>query len=197
MEPGDAELMDRIRSRDEAAFEAMLARYGEALRRYLQRTLRDEAAADDLAQELFLRLWQRADQWDGRGSLRGWLFRIATNLALNYLRGERRRPQQSLERTLGADVDMARGEAELPAWLFDELPGPDELAERAEGADRLRAMVGALPASKRAVLQLVHDADLSLAEVAALLGVPVGTVKSRLHYAIRRLAAEWRTEDED
>lgn len=197
MEPGDEELMARTQARDEAAFEALLGRYGAALRRHLAHTLRDEAAADDLAQELFLRLWQRADQWDGRGSLRAWLFLIASNLALNHLRGERRRPHRSLDQTVWTSPDGIAPEAELPAWIFDALPGPDELAERSEDAARLRALVSGLPAEKRAVLQLVHDADLSLAEVAALLGVPLGTVKSRLHYATRRLAAEWRAEDDD
>ena len=59
--------------------------------------VRDEPAAEDLLQETFLRVWTRAGQWNGQGTFKGWLFRIATNLALNHLRTRRRRPEQPLE----------------------------------------------------------------------------------------------------
>src|SRR5687767_2583288 len=84
-------LMDRIRRRrDGAAFETLTARYREPLLRHLVSMVRDGAAADDLLQEALLRVWTRADRWDGRGAVKAWLFRIATNLALNHLRTVRR-----------------------------------------------------------------------------------------------------------
>src|SRR5436190_17619750 len=98
MQPvSDHELMARVRKRDAEAFETLFERYRERVARHLDRTVRDAGAAGDLAQEVFLRVWTRAEQWDGRGSFRAWLFRIATNLALNHLRSVRRRREQPLE----------------------------------------------------------------------------------------------------
>ena len=93
MGPSDQDLMRRVQERDAGAFETLFSRYREPLRRHRARTVRDDAAADDLAQELFLRVWTRAEQWDGRGAFKAWLFRIAANIALNHLRSVRRREQ--------------------------------------------------------------------------------------------------------
>ncbi|MHC4718304.1 MAG: RNA polymerase sigma factor, partial [Planctomycetota bacterium] len=92
--PADEELMRRIADRDMAAFDAMFARHAEPIRRRLARLIRDRAAVEDLVQEVFLRLWTRADQWDGRGEPAAWLGRIATNLALNHLRSGKRRVER-------------------------------------------------------------------------------------------------------
>src|SRR5687767_6259630 len=104
---GDDELMRRLRGcgeqqggsgRDESAFETLAGRYREPLRRHIASIVRaDPLAADDLLQEVLLRVWTRADTWDGRGAVKAWLFRIATNLALNPLRTLRRRHERSLE----------------------------------------------------------------------------------------------------
>src|SRR5512138_2743720 len=87
----DCELLKRIQVRDACAFEALLGRYRDTVRRHLVRMIRDLSAAEDLAQEVFLRVWTRSEQWSGQGGCRAWLLRIATNLALNHLRTVRRR----------------------------------------------------------------------------------------------------------
>jgi RNA polymerase sigma-70 factor, ECF subfamily len=178
----DRELLARITGHDEAAFEQLCARYGEPLRRHLARITRADDTADDLLQDTLLRIWTYAAQWDGRGAPAGWLFRIATSVALNALRSERRRPRPA-PATHG---DTLRHDE----WMADQRLGPEELAERAEEYDRLRSLVAQLPEEKREVLRMVHGDELSLAEVARVLGVPPGTVRSRLHYATRRLARE-------
>src|SRR6266700_97427 len=96
MTNNDANLMELIKARDEEAFDVLTDRYLEPLRRHLMSTVRDSATAEDLLQELLLRIWTRADQWDG-GSVKSWLYRIATNLALNHLRTVRRRRESSLD----------------------------------------------------------------------------------------------------
>ena len=88
----DGDLIQRVLCSDAAAFDALYERHASAVRWRLVQVVRDEAAADDLLQETFLRLWTRAEQWQGTGSVAGWLMRIATNLALNHLRSKRRRP---------------------------------------------------------------------------------------------------------
>lgn len=189
----DRELMGRVLRRDTAAFEALFARYQGRLHRHLTGMVRDSHAADDLTQEALLRVWTRAEQWTGSGSFRGWLFRIATNLALNHLRTVRRQREQAIAEPPWLAED---DEVNAPAWLVDAAAlGPDAVCELVEQEERIRRLVEALPASKREVLYLVREQELELREVAARLGIPEGTVKSRLHYATKRLAREWDAEN--
>lgn len=187
----DQELMAQLREQDAAAFEALSERYAEPLRRHLLRMVRDSDAAKDLLQDALLRAWTHAAQWDGRGTPRAWLFRVATNLALNHVRAQRRRPQQPLE-PLPDPVGFDE-ESSAPAWMIDTAAqGPGEALELAERLALLRRLVAELPEEKRAVLRLIHESELDIAEVARALGIPAGTVKSRLHYATQRLARAMR-----
>ncbi|MFL5803661.1 MAG: RNA polymerase sigma factor [Roseiflexaceae bacterium] len=187
----DHDLMARVRERNVGAFEALCERYGEPLRRHLLRMLRDADAAEDLLQETLLRMWTHAAQWDGRGAPRAWLFRIATNLALNHVRTLRRRRQQPLD--IPPDPADPDEEPAIPGWMIDRASlGPGDALELAERLALLRRLVAGLPEEKREVLRLIHDAEMEIGEVAQTLGIPPGTVKSRLHYATQRLAREWR-----
>jgi RNA polymerase sigma-70 factor (ECF subfamily) len=186
----DRDLVQRVLERDAHAFELLLDRYNQPILRHVARIVRDDAAAQDLVQEAFLRVWTRAAQWDGRGSFRAWLYRIATNLALNHLRTLRRRREQPLE------VEDARDEDEgdlVPAWMVDASAlGPDDAVEQAETNAQFRRLIDALPDEKRAVLRLVHEMEMTIRDAADELGIPEGTAKSRLHYAKRRLAHDWQ-----
>jgi RNA polymerase sigma-70 factor (ECF subfamily) len=185
----DQDLVQRILERDAHAFEAIFERYAETIRRHLARLVENDVAAQDLVQETFLRVWTRAEQWDGRGSFAGWLYRIATNLAFNHLRSMRRRREQPLEALAAED------EAEqdyLPAWMMDPSPGPDAAFESIEQRKQFRHLVQGLPEDKRDVLYLVHEMEMSIQAAADELGIPEGTAKSRLHYAKKRLARQWQ-----
>jgi RNA polymerase sigma-70 factor (ECF subfamily) len=190
----DQELMVQVRTGDANAFEALCDRYTPLLRRHLLRMLRDVDAAEDLLQETLLRVWTHAAQWDGRGTLRAWLFRVATNLALNYIRTIRRRRQQPLD--IPPDLAEPDQESEVPGWMIDTVSlGPDALLELDERHALLRRLLAELPDGKREVLRLIHDDELEIGEVARTLGIPPGTVKSRLHYAMQRLARAWRDSE--
>lgn len=178
----DAELMSRVARGDPDAFDVLAARYEKAITLRLRDIIRDSDAARDLTQEVLLRVWTHADQWDGRGSLNGWILRIATNTALNYLRTVRRRRESPLDLT----TEEQDYEADTSALR------PEEAVELAERNRLFRGLVEELPADKQEVLRLVHESGMEVQEVAEALGVPEGTVKSRLHYARRRLAREWR-----
>ena len=196
--PSDQDLIERVlegnaqtRAR---ALEALFERYGEMIRRHLARMAGDSAVAQDLLQETFLRVWTRAAQWDGRGSFKAWLYRIATNLALNHLRSMRRRKEQPLE--IAGEWDSDADEYVSPAWAIDAAaPEPEDVLEMAERHERYRRLVDRLPEEKREVLHLVHEVEMSLQDAADELGIPEGTVKSRLYYAKQRLAQEWRDLD--
>ncbi len=189
----DEELFRRIQAQDRAAFDDIYSRYAAALRLHLLRMLREPASADDVVQEVFLRLWTQATKWDGRGTPRCWLFPVATNQALNQLRSIRRHRQEPLEpasRAEGQDDDQ-----HIPSWLADSISlGPELLFERAEEHANLRSMVASLSEAQRSVLRLIHEQDMQISEVAQALNIPAGTVKSRLHYATRRLAQQLKDD---
>lgn len=192
MMQSDQELIGQIQKRDVAAFETLFARYRDSIRRLVARTVRDDSTAEDLVQEAFLRVWTCAAQWNGRGEFKAWLFRIATNLAFNHLRTVRRRRQQPLEMPPD-EIDAEEESLSAPDWMIDTSSlRPDAQLEKAERHELLWQLVDGLPKDKRQVLHLVYEADLDLQETAATLGIPEGTVKSRLHYTMKRLAREWK-----
>jgi len=198
--PSDQDLMKRMRAGDSAAFDVLFERYGLEIRTRLFRIVNDDAAAEDLLQEVFLRLWTRADQWQERGPLIGWLLRMAANLALNYQRSMRLRRHQPLEFPGGPTNPDRDDDSLLPGRMIDTASlRPDQILERAEQAERLRTMIDALPQAQRDVIRMVHEAEMDIREVAGRLGIPPGTVKSRLHYARNELARELKhlTEEEN
>ena len=188
--PSDAILMQRIVARDQEAFAILFARYQAQVTESLRWVVRDPVAADDLTQEVFLRVWNRADQWSGQGSFRGWLFRIARNLSLNQLRSQSRRREQPLE--MPSLYDEEDEEQPVPGWMIDRAAlGPDVQLERAEQRRILQALIDALPEEKREIFQMVYEDEVTLREVAEQLAIPEGTVKSRLFHARKQLAAAW------
>ncbi len=186
----DRDLVERIRERDAHAFEQLFERYEEMIRRHLLHIVRDEATAQDLIQEVFLRVWTRAEQWNGQGPFKAWLYRIATNQALNCLRSMRRRREESLS----VPEEWAEEEGGLvPAWLVDVSSlGPDATVELSEQRAQIRQLIDRLPEDKREAFRLVHQMELSIRAAADELGIPEGTVKSRLHYAKSCLASQWQ-----
>ncbi len=194
MTPFEHDIMIRIQARDPGALDDLMAAYGTLLQQHLQRLLRDTAAAEDLAQEVFLRVWGQAEQWREPGSLQAWLLRIATNLALNHLRAIRRRREQPLESRPSSDVDDPDLDCPaVPRWMVDHAAvPPDQTLEQTEQHRFLKRWVDALPDEKRTVFRLVHEAGMDIQSVAETLNIPAGTVKSRLHYTMQTFIKQWR-----
>ena len=192
MEQSDQTLIRKIVKRDADAFETLFARHSASVRQHILSIVRVESAVEDLVQEVFLRVWMRAEQWNGQGEFKGWLFRIATNLALNHLRMLRRRRQEPLE-TFPDEFDDEDERPPDPDWMIDTLSrGPEVIVEQAERSQLLWQLVDGLPQEKQEVLHLIYQREMALREAAIELGIPEGTVKSRLHYSIRHLAREWK-----
>ena len=189
MTPSDAILMRRTAARDQEAFAILFGRYRAQVTENLLWVTRDPVLAEDLTQEVFLRVWNRAGQWSGQGSFRGWLFRIAKNLSLNELRSKNRRREQPMEMPSLWDEEE---EPTVPGWMIDRAAlGPDVALERAEQRRILQELIDALPEEKREVFQMVYGDEVALREAARRLDIPEGTAKSRLFHARRQLADAW------
>lgn len=185
-DPAIDALVKRAREGDLTAFNALVLRFQDGLYSLALRMLNDSAAAEDVAQDAFLRAWQRIDSFRG-GSFRAWLYTIAANRARDELRRRARRPVLSLDQR---DDDPERGSLDLdPA---DPDPGPAAAAEQGDLRVRLEALLRSLPDDWREVVVLSDVHGLDYAEIAAVTGVAVGTVKSRLSRARARLRDEIR-----
>lgn len=195
MDLSDDALVEAVRDRDQGAFGELHARYVKLLAAHLGRIVRDEAAADDLCQEAFIRAWNRIGQLDSGGAFRGWLFRIGTNLALNHVRTVTRRREDPLEPPRPWEEE---GDARLPDWMIDRSArSPDAGLEEDEREAVYRRLLDGLSEEKRETFRMAVDAELETREIAARLGIPEGTVKSRVFHARKALAAGWQRAFKD
>jgi len=178
-------LVDYRDAGNRQAFEELVRRYERELYGYLRNYLGDAAIAEDVFQQTFLQVYLKCDQFEPQRKFRPWLYAVATNQAIDYQRHYGRHRTTSLDRPIkGSD------EAENSSFgeLFDcPQRGPAEESQCLEQADEIRRAVDDLPEQTKQVVLLVYFQGLKYREAAHSLGVPLGTVKSRLHGAIQRL----------
>jgi RNA polymerase sigma-70 factor, ECF subfamily len=188
----DVEILAEIARGDLEYFDVLVDRYKTRLMSYLGHRVSDRHHAEDLVQEAFLRLFRAArnDGYTKQASVCTWLFTIADNCATDYLRARGRR-----RLTLESD---AVGNGDDSASVFDGCSSPDldpvEAAARRESQGRAEALLDCLPEEQRRVVALKVLGGLTLAEVAAVVGCPLGTVKSRLLYGLRKIEASLARE---
>jgi RNA polymerase sigma-70 factor (ECF subfamily) len=189
-EASDEELVARFRTgRDPEAFAALVRRYEHELFGYLRRYLGNAELAEDVFQETFLRVHTKCGGFEGNRAFRPWLYAIATNQAIDAQRRARR------HRSDGSD---ARGDVDGRSFV-ETLPSRERSAEErceAEEAEQwVRTAVERLSAPQRSVITLVFRRGAKQREIAGILGIPVGTVKSRLHTAMNTLTDAWQRWD--
>lgn len=178
--PDDETLAAQARRGDRAAFNRLVGRYQALAYAIAYRLLHDEAAAADATQEAFISAFRRLDSFHG-GSFKAWLARIVTNQCYDQLRYEKRRPTAALDALL-LDPD------DPPPALAQQAPErPDEQYLQAELADYLERVIRQLPEDQRATLLLSDVHGFSYEEIATATGVELGTVKSRLSRARRKV----------
>ena len=183
----DEDLLLEYRSvGDRRAFDELVHRYERELYNYLRRYLGDAEMAEDAFQGTFLQVHLKCERFEPGRRVRPWLYTVATNQAIDAQRRDRRHRMVSLDRRcVGKGEDGSAGS--LVELLAGEHASPAQQLESAEQAREVRRAVEQLPESLREVLLLVYYQGLKYREAADVLSIPVGTVKSRLHAAIRRL----------
>jgi len=178
--PSDDELVDATRHGDRTAFNRLVGRYQGLAYNVAYRVLHDTDAAADTTQEAFLAAYRRLDQYHG-GSFKAWLARIVTNQCYDWLRYQKRRPATSLEALLLTPDDPATA-------LQHQAPDrPDEIFLQQELAGWLQNVIEQLPPDQRVTLVLSDIQGFSYEEIAQATDVELGTVKSRLSRARRRV----------
>jgi len=181
----DEELLTRYRESGQTSdFEALVHRYQNELYRYLARYTGDPALAEDVFQNTFLQVHLKRGLYEDGRPVRPWLYSIATHQAVDALRKVGRHPTVSL------DQRVSSGEAEAGSLVDLLVSGDDgplaELQDQ-ERAEWVRESVARLPETLRQTLILAYNQDLKYREIADMLKIPVGTVKSRLHAALAKL----------
>lgn len=185
----DEELLLEYRlTGNSAVFEALVKRYERELYNYLRRFLNNQALAEDAFQATFLQVHLKCHLFDGERKVRPWLYTVATNQAIDIQRRNRRHRLVSLDRPNRIEHDKVGSLVEVLSGRDGE---PDSGLEQGERREWIRQAVAALPEQLRSAVRLVYFRGLKYREAADELDVPVGTVKSRLHSAIKRLGEAW------
>lgn len=185
----DEELLDRFRRHQEEAFGVLVRRYERELYGYLRRYLGDAALAEDVFQNTFLQLYVKSSHYEPGRPVRPWLYTIARHQAIDALRRTGRHQAVSLDETR---VEAGEGEVTALLELLETRgPGPMEAASAEERREQVRMTVEQLPDFLRQVLLLAYYQGLKYREIADILEIPVGTVKSRLHAALVKLHEAW------
>jgi RNA polymerase sigma factor (sigma-70 family) len=171
----DGQLVQLVAERDDGALEALYDRYGKAAYSLARRILTDELLAQDVVQEVFLSLWRNARQFDaGRGTVATYLLSMTHHRAVDVVRRE-----ENLRRRRTSD--------EVLEFEPDPAPGVEAEAEAAERRAEVRAALAQLPPAQREALALAYFGGYTQREVASLVGVPLGTVKTRMAAGMRKL----------
>jgi RNA polymerase sigma-70 factor (ECF subfamily) len=172
-ESTDAVLIERLRTGDLSALGALFDRYYTPIFRVAMAITHDNAVAEDIVQDVFLKLHRYCNRIDTNLPLLPWLYRVTVNLSYTWISRTQKR-RVSLEAVVESLMS--------PPWL-----GPDHQAEVVEVHDQVRAAIRELNFNQRVVVVLHYLNGLSLEEIAEILKCPVGTVKSRLYYARENL----------
>ena len=186
MARSDVQLMLGVKQGDEASFELLLQRYRRPLCHFLNRMVRDAAQAEDLAQEVFIRVYRARRDYEPSAKFTTWMFRIATNLALNALRDGRHR---QAELSIDATTEGEDG-SEMAVEVADGAPVIEQQLVERDRVAVVRRAIFALPEKQRAAVLLHKYQELDYDEIARILGCSVSALKSLLFRAYEALRVE-------
>lgn len=176
---------------DERTFAALLERHRTPLIHFFRRLTPDGAKAEDWAQEVLFRVYQARDRYEPAAPFATYLYRVARNFWIDCYRRDGRRPRElSLEGSGMRDENALA--SRMRERIADPAPSPSETVRKREVTDAVRHAVESLPPQQRMVFELAEDRGLKYGDIARTLGIPVGTVKSRMHAAMNRLREQLR-----
>jgi RNA polymerase sigma-70 factor (ECF subfamily) len=185
----DEELLAQFCKGQTEAFGVLIRRYERELYGYLCRYLGDSELAEDVFQNTFLQVYVKSGQYEQGRPVRPWLYTIATHQAIDALRRNGRHQVLSLDQKRD---ELADGEVRTLLDLLEARgPGPSDQLQGTELRERVRASIERLPDVLKQVVLLAYYQGLKYREIAEILDIPVGTVKSRLHAALVKLQQEW------
>lgn len=173
----DVELMELVKASDFAAFDELYNRYSGIIRRFLFSLTWDQETAEDYLQEVFLRLYRAREQYEATGKFSNYLFRIAKNYYLGQARKKKARGQEML---------LSDGDPFRDIRANERIEPEVHLIEDYRRW-RIRQAVSSLPENQKLVFVMSHFHDMKYAEISDALGIPVGTVKSRMFTAVKTL----------
>jgi RNA polymerase sigma-70 factor (ECF subfamily) len=180
----DRILIARCLKGDEKAFETLLNKYRASVFSICLRMVRNRTTAEDIAQEVFIKVFSALNRYDPAYPFPGWLNRITSNLCIDHLRREK-------ERVVSLDQPAA-GNDDLFVQLASDGAGPDREAESKEMMAILEEALSLLPEHYRIIVVLRHQEQLSYEEISDTLGIPLGTVKARIHRARNMIVEHFR-----
>ncbi len=186
----DGELLTRYIEGEEAAFREIVNRYKNGLYAFLRMFLNRRELVEDVFQETFLQLFNSRESFDTNRPLRPWLFTIAANKAKDALRKWQRKNAIPIG-TMTDSEDLSFDDM-LNSVTSDRTMPYEEL-QRSETALRVRRIIADMPENLREILVFAYFNRFSYKQMAEILSIPIGTVKSRLHTAVSRFAKEWKT----
>ncbi len=172
--------------RSAADFEDLVRAYSGPIRRFLCNTLGDTHLAEDVLQETWLRVLTRIDQYDASRPFEAWVYALANNRAIDFQRSRARHPTVSMDASY-QDAAGSESEGSLASILLDSSPDPSTLLEARGRADWMRNAIAQLSPKLQGPLLDVYYHDQSYRQVAERHGIPIGTVKSRLHAALMQI----------
>ncbi len=192
-EQTDEQVFEAFRADDTSAYRELIERHHDDLLRFLTRMVGDRAAAEDVFQETFLQVHISASTFDTSRRFRPWLFTIAANKARDMLRKKNRRKTVDLS----APIRKSESGASFIDLLQVDVPSPDAAMDVSERDEQVQRALNQLGPALREVLLLAYFQRMSYAQIAEDLGIPLGTVKSRMHSAVAAFARSWQTVSKD
>ena len=184
----DEQVFEAFRAEKPGAYRELIERHHDDLLRFLTRMVGDRATAEDMFQETFLQVHISAATFDTSRRFRPWLFTIAANKARDMLRKKNRR--KTVE--LSAPIRKSEPGASFIDLLEVDVPPPDAAMDLAHRDEQVQKALDQLGPALREVLLLAYFQRLSYAQIAEDLGIPLGTVKSRMHSAVAAFARSWQ-----
>ena len=183
----DEELMVSFVNGVEAAFDELVGRYASRITNFIHRQVADFATAEELAQDTFLAIYRKRQTFKPGYGFSPWLYKIAMNMCRMHFRKVKSAPA-----TLSIDQSLEEGKTGLEKALIDGTEGPLEALSRKDAQAKLQQAILSLPVKQRHVFTLSFYDGMSYEEIASLLGCSPGTVASRKHTAVRKLASKLR-----